>query len=103
MSKIQFTSTGAEYSSRCFDVTGGLVPVTCLVNYTGHGDAYKGGTIDGQVIPLILAAPALRDALADLVEWGVNHTSPRDPNSPHDLLVAAVEALKQAAPRGGAQ
>lgn len=97
--KIQFTSAGAEFSSRSFHVTGGLVPLTCFVNYTGEGNAYKGGTIDGQVVPLVLAAPALRDALEALTEWGRNHTSPTDPNSPHELLVAAVEALEKARPR----
>lgn len=36
----------------------------------------------------------LRKALADLTEWGVTYTGPRDPNSPHDLLVAARAALE---------
>ncbi len=33
-------------------------------------------------------------ALEALVEWGRTHTSPNDPNSPHELLIAGVEALK---------
>lgn len=32
-------------------------------------------------------------ALVALTEWGCTHTSPRDPNSPHELLVQAREAI----------
>ncbi|HEX3522845.1 MAG TPA: hypothetical protein VHT52_12245 [Stellaceae bacterium] len=35
-------------------------------------------------------------ALVGLVTWGREHTSPRDANSPHSLLVAACEALQRA-------
>lgn len=35
----------------------------------------------------------LRQSLSDFVEWARNHTSPRDVNSPHEILVRAVEAL----------
>jgi hypothetical protein len=35
-------------------------------------------------------------ALERLTEWGREHTSPRDKNSPHALLVAAVAALEKA-------
>lgn len=35
-------------------------------------------------------------ALKALAQWGLDHTSPRDENSPHDLLIEAVGALKAA-------
>jgi hypothetical protein len=35
----------------------------------------------------------LEEALRALVDWGRENTSPRDANSPHELLVAACEAL----------
>lgn len=42
---------------------------------------------------LIAAAPELYEALCELLEWGREHTSPRDANSPHELLVKASAAL----------
>lgn len=42
------------------------------------------------------AAPDLLDALKALTEWGRTHTSPRDANSPHQLLINAVEAIAKA-------
>ncbi|TJW14409.1 MAG: hypothetical protein E5W82_10560 [Mesorhizobium sp.] len=35
-------------------------------------------------------------ALKSLRDWGREHTSPRDPNSPHILLVAASDAIAKA-------
>lgn len=35
-------------------------------------------------------------ALKALVDWGREHTSPSDPNSPHDLLIAGVAAIAKA-------
>jgi hypothetical protein len=35
-------------------------------------------------------------ALRALLDWGREHTSPRDANSPHKLLVAAADALAKA-------
>jgi hypothetical protein len=48
---------------------------------------------------LIEAAPRLLAALEALTEWAREHTSPRDENSPHALLIEAVAAISQA--RGG--
>ncbi len=45
---------------------------------------------------LIAAAPDLLAALQALTDWGRDHTSPKDPNSPHALLVAARAAIAQA-------
>lgn len=45
---------------------------------------------------LIAAAPDLLAALKALTEWGREHTSPRDENSPHSLLIAAVAAIAKA-------
>ena len=42
------------------------------------------------------AHDALLEALEALTTWGRDHTSPRDANSPHDLLIAAVAAIANA-------
>jgi hypothetical protein len=36
----------------------------------------------------------IANALAALLDWGRENTSPRDPNSPHALLVEAAAALE---------
>lgn len=68
----------------------------------------KGGTVplrianieDGPNVEanakLVAAAPDLLKALKDLLEWGRDHTSPIDPNSPHQLLVQACNAVIKA-------
>lgn len=38
-------------------------------------------------------AADLLTAVKALLEWGRDHTSPRDPNSPHELLVAVNAAI----------
>ena len=43
---------------------------------------------------LITRNRVLATALENLLNWGRDHTSPRDANSPHELLVAAAEALQ---------
>ena len=44
---------------------------------------------------LIAAAPDMLAALVALLDWGREHTSPTDANSPHALLIdAAAAALK---------
>lgn len=48
---------------RAFEVTGGAAPIVCQVTYIGHGNAHSGYAMDGQVLPLILAAPDLLEAL----------------------------------------
>ena len=45
---------------------------------------------------LLAAAPELLEALSALTEWGCTHTSPLDPNSPHELLIAARAAIAKA-------
>ena len=45
---------------------------------------------------LIAAAPELLTALEELTDWGREHTSPRDENSPHRLLINARAALTKA-------
>jgi len=42
---------------------------------------------------LIAAAPDLLHCLHELTEWACTHTSPRDANSPHDLLIASRAAI----------
>lgn len=46
--------------------------------------------------PLMQAAPNLLEALQSLLDWGRDHTSPTDKNSPHELLVAAHDAIAAA-------
>jgi hypothetical protein len=46
------------------------------------------------------AVSQLANALAQLTDWGLTHTSPRDENSPHALLSAAVAALAAAEDAG---
>lgn len=38
----------------------------------------------------------LLETLRALTNWGRDHTSPRDPNTPHDLLVRAVKVIDEA-------
>ena len=45
---------------------------------------------------LIAAAPELLEALTALVNWGWEHTSPCDDDSPNDLLVKACEVIVKA-------
>ena len=45
---------------------------------------------------LIAAAPDLLAALVGLVNWGREHTSPCDDDSPHELLVRGCEAIVKA-------
>jgi hypothetical protein len=45
---------------------------------------------------LIAAAPELLSALKALTEWGRDNTSPLDANSPHNLLIAAVDSIAKA-------
>ena len=45
---------------------------------------------------LIASAPDLLAALEALLDWGREHTSPTQPNSPHNLLVAACAAIAKA-------
>jgi len=87
------------------------------VNAADMGDAREaaglyGGSVIKELQPeseanLIAAAPELLNALEALKEWGCTYTSPsvavtiEPENSPHDLLVAAVEAINKA--KGGQQ
>jgi hypothetical protein len=43
-----------------------------------------------------MADDRITAALRALLDWGREHTGPRDPNSPHVLLIEAAEALKAA-------
>lgn len=45
---------------------------------------------------LVSAAREMFEALEALLEWGREHTSPLQPNSPHELLVAAHHAIAKA-------
>ena len=51
------------------------------------------------IVRAVNAHDELLAALEALTEWGRTHTSPLDTNSPHDLLIAAVNAIAKA--KGG--
>jgi hypothetical protein len=54
-------------------------------------------TAEGRaVLALIEAAPEIRTAARDLLDWARENTSPRDPNSPHEILVRLAAALAKA-------
>ena len=46
---------------------------------------------------LFAAAPELLEALTALLDWCREHTSPIQPNSPHELLVTSCAAIAAAA------
>jgi hypothetical protein len=41
----------------------------------------------------IINAPEMHQVLTELLEWCRSHTSPTDPNSPHEILVRATAVL----------
>lgn len=49
-----------------------------------------------KIVQLTRQRDALAAALLDLTNWAREHTSPRDANSPHKLLIAAQAALTAA-------
>lgn len=49
-----------------------------------------------ELADLFAASPNLLTALEALVAWGRAHTSPTDPDSPHDLLISATYAINNA-------
>jgi hypothetical protein len=73
---------------------------------TGSGESVDWSDLDTAYEAAVrtLAETALRQSrlegvLAALLDWGLANTSPRDANSPHELLVAACEALEGVTPR----
>lgn len=71
-----------------------VYPVIAQVDLDNVEDIEQGHA-DGR---LIAAAPALKSALAGLLDWCREHTSPRGANSPRSLVVAAFNALLDAGP-----
>jgi len=69
-----------------------------LSDGTEFAPSYIGEALDKDAA-LIAAAPDLLAALQALTDWGRDHTSPKDPNSPHALLVAASAAIARATGR----
>jgi hypothetical protein len=65
----------------------------CTVYFTVADIENENGDESRARADLIAAAPELRHALQRLLEWCRWNTSPRDPNSPHDLMIAAVAAI----------
>lgn len=63
------------------------------VTLAGGDTVRKPDTENGR---LFAAAPDLLEALQALTEWGCTYTSPLKPNSPHDLLIAARDAISKA-------
>lgn len=64
------------------------------------GDCNANGTLPWTVAKhnqrLMTAAPELLQSLADLLDWCREHTSPLQPNSPHQLLLNACAAIQRA-------
>ena len=73
---------------------------TARRDIVSDGAKYRPAYVAGDIAPadaeLMAAAPDLLDALQALTDWGRTYTSPTDPNSPHQLLIAAVAALQKA-------
>ena len=65
----------------------GVADCGCSLTYDDDGDASV------TLCRMHEAAPALVEALRAFVEWGRTFTGPRDPHSPHTLLIAGVAAL----------
>ncbi len=64
----------------------------------GENDDIRDAAIDicTTLIDTYPKIEGLQSALQDLLDWGRKHSGPCDENSPHDLLVAAHNALEKA-------
>ena len=74
-------------------------PISCDLSNTLMGDGrvvLRCIDISQKNAAIVAAAPDLLAALQALTDWGRDHTSPKDPNSPHALLVAARAAISLA-------
>jgi hypothetical protein len=74
--------------------------LTMTVGYAGGPDVFKAVALDNAVVPAMVAAvnatPALLASLRELCGWMREHTGPAD--GTHDMLVRAVEAIRQHEP-----
>jgi hypothetical protein len=74
--------------------------LTMTVGYAGGPDVFKAVALDNAVVPAMVAAvnaaPALLASLRELCDWMREHTGPAD--GTHDMLVRAVEAIRQHQP-----
>ena len=68
MTHTPFTLERNEYKDRTIKVHGLEDIESITINYTGQGNAFKGVAIDNVIIPLLVAAPAMLEALRDCVE-----------------------------------
>jgi hypothetical protein len=74
-----------------------IVSDLCAMN--DDAIAKVGTLIDATlIVKCVNAHDGLVNALRDLLAWGRDHTSPRDADSPHALLVAAAAALARVTP-----
>ena len=80
---------GNSSGAHCILANNGRRKTVCVMANT-HDDDWQPNA------RLIAAAPDMLAALRSLLDWGRDHTSPLDPNSPHDLLVTAHQAIAKA-------
>lgn len=84
---------------RAFQVTGAAAPITCQVTYVGQGNAHTGHAMDGQVLPLILAAPELLTALRGMISAYAWNADWSKPETLHSAVRLAGEAIAKASPK----